>query len=114
MLNTRPDVAFAVNKLSQFLSAPTDVHLQGVKRIFRYLKGTHYLGLHLQPCPNFQLVTYTDADWATNPDDRKSSAGFCIFLGDSLVSWSSRKQRVVSRSSTESEYRALADGAAEI
>lgn len=114
LLTTRPEIAFAVNKLSQFLAAPTDVHFQAVKRVFRYLKGTHDLGLHLRPCKKLQLITYTDADWATNVDDRKSSGGFCVFLGDSLISWSSRKQRVVSRSSTESEYRALVDGAAEV
>lgn len=114
LLTTRPEIAFAVNKLSQFLAGPTDIHLQAVKRVFRYLKGTHHIGLHLKPCKQLQLTTYTDADWATNIDDRKSSAGFCVFLGDSLISWSSRKQRVVSRSSTESEYRSLADGAAEV
>lgn len=114
LTNTRPDIAFSVNKLSQFLSCPTDVHFQGAKRIFRYLKGTYRHGINLQPVGSLALTAFTDANWATDVDDRKSMAGVCVFLGDTLVSWGSRKQRVVSRSSTESEYRALADGAAEL
>lgn len=114
LTTTRPDIAYSVNKLSQFLSSPTDVHFQGVKRIFRYLKGTHHLALHIKPCKSLSLTAFTDADWATDVDDRRSTAGICVFLGDTLISWASRKQKVVSRSSTESEYRALADGAAEL
>lgn len=111
---TRPDISFAVNKLSQFLAAPTDVHSAGVKRIMRYLKGTKQLGLHLKPVDSLKIVAFTDADWATDLDDWKSIGGMCTYLGNTLISWSSRKQKVVSRSSTESEYRALADTAAEV
>jgi len=114
LTNTRPDIAYSVNKLSQFLSAPTDEHYQGVKRIFRYLKGSLDYGLMIKSFKSPQFTAFTDADWATDLDDRKSMAGLCVYLGDTLVSWGSRKQRVVSRSSTESEYRALADGVAEI
>jgi histone deacetylase 1/2 len=111
---TRPDLSFAVNKVCQFLHAPTDIHYRAVKRILRYLKGTLYHGLVFHSSPNLDLVVYTDADWASCPDDRKSTGGYCAFLGSNLVSWSSSKQGVVSRSSAESEYRALADGAAEV
>ena len=114
LTTTRPDISFAVNKLSQFLSQPRTVHFQAVKRIFWYLKGTYNLGLCIKPFSNPQLVAYTDADWACDLDDRRSMAGMCVFLGNNLVSWSSRKQKVVSRSSTESEYRSLSDGFAEI
>ncbi|XP_028772189.1 uncharacterized protein LOC114729360 [Neltuma alba] len=114
LTTTRPDIAYSVNKLSQFLSNPTDIHFQGVKRILRYLKGTYHYGLHIKPFSSLQLTAFTDADWATDVDDRKSMAGLCVYLGDTLISWASRKQRVVSRSSTESEYRALADGAVEL
>uniref|UniRef100_A0A803PYD1 Retrovirus-related Pol polyprotein from transposon RE1 n=1 Tax=Cannabis sativa TaxID=3483 RepID=A0A803PYD1_CANSA len=85
-----------------------------MKRILRYLKGTAHHGLHLSPSPNLHLVGFSDVDWACCPDDRKSVAGYCVYLGDSLISWSSKKQTVVARSSTESEYRALAQLAAEI
>ncbi|XP_062114749.1 uncharacterized mitochondrial protein AtMg00810-like [Humulus lupulus] len=114
LCHTRPDIAFAVNKLSQFLQTPTTSHWSGVKRVLRYLKGTLHYGLHISYCERLNLVGYSDADWGCCPDDRRSIAGYCVYLGDSLVSWSSKKQAVVSRSSTESEYRALAHVASEI
>lgn len=114
LTTTRPDKAFVVNKLSQFLSNLYDVHFAGVKRIMRYLKGTKSMGLLIKPVKTFKLVAFTDADWEMDVDDRKSIGGMCTYLGDTLISWSSRKQRLVSCSSTESEYRALADSAAEL
>jgi len=114
LTNTRPDIVFAVNKLNQYISTPTMDHWQGIKRILRYLQGTMNLCLHIKPSNDLDIMGYSDADWATNTDDRKSMGGQCVFLGETLVSWSSRKQKVVSRSSTESKYRALADLVAEI
>ncbi|XP_062074863.1 uncharacterized mitochondrial protein AtMg00810-like [Humulus lupulus] len=111
---TRPDIAFAVNKLCQFMQSPTDLHWLAVKRLLRYLKGTPHFGLHFSRSSDFSLQCFTDADWASCPDDRRSTSGFCIFLGDNLVSWSSSKQKVVSRSSTEAEYRSIANGTAEL
>lgn len=96
------------------MSSPTMEHWQGIKRIFRYLQGTIDHCLHIKPSTDLDITGFSDADWATSIDDRKSIAWHCVFLGETLVSWSSRKQKVVSRSSTESEYRALADLAAEI
>ena len=96
------------------MSSPTIDHWQGIKRILRYLHGTTNLCLHIKPSTDLDIVGFSDADWATSIDDRKSMAGQCVFLGGTLISWASRKQRVVSRSSTESEYRALADLAAEV
>ncbi|KAM6584466.1 hypothetical protein CsatB_011468 [Cannabis sativa] len=112
--HTRPDISYAVNKLSQFLKAPTTVHWNGAKRVLRYLKGTMHKGLHISCDEPLNLTGYSDADWACCPDDRRSIAGYCVFFGNTLVSWSSKKQPVVARSSTESEYRALAHVAAEI
>ena len=111
---TRPDIAYTVNKLCQFMHAPTSTHLQAVKRVLRYLKGSLFYGLSFQPSSSLDLIAYIDADWASCPDDRRSTNGYCIFFGGNLVSWSASKQKVVSRSSTESEYRGLANAAAEL
>ncbi|KAL5566072.1 hypothetical protein UlMin_029236 [Ulmus minor] len=112
--HTRPDLAFVINKLSQFLQSPTMIHWNAVKRVLRYLKGTRNMGLHIKHCDELNLSGYSDADWACSPDDKKSTAGYLVYFGDTLVSWCSKKQRVVSRSSTESEYRALAHISCEI
>lgn len=104
---TRPDIAYSVNKVCQFMSAPLDSHWQAIKRILRYLKGSMYYGLLLRPAAQasaFPLQAYCDADWASDPDDRRSTSGSCIFLGPNLVSWCSKKQQLVGRSSTEAEY----------
>ncbi|GAA0162993.1 transmembrane signal receptor [Lithospermum erythrorhizon] len=100
-------MSFAVNKACQFMHNPTDLHWQAVKRILRYLKGSITQGLQLRASSNFDILAYADADWAGCPDTRRSTSGHCIFLGNSLVSWSSKKQNMVARSSTEAEYRSL-------
>ena len=110
---TRPDISFAVNKVCQFLSQPTDAHWEAVKRILRYVKGTLHTGLKFRKAVSTSISIFTDADWAGCPDDRRSTGGFAIFVGPNLISWSSKKQPTVSRSSTEAEYKALANGAAE-
>jgi len=92
---------------------PREPHLALVKRILRYVKGTLSAGLHIGTGPVDKLVAYYDADWAGCPDSRRSTSGFCVFLGDSLVSWSSKQQTTVSRSSAEAEYRAVAHVVAE-
>ncbi|KAL6339440.1 hypothetical protein AAG906_032974 [Vitis piasezkii] len=104
---TRPDIAYTVNKLCQFMHAPTSTHLQVVKCVLRYLKGSLFYRPSFQPSFSLDLIAYTDADWASCPDDRCSTNGYCIYFGGNLVSWSTSKQKVVSRSSTESEYKGL-------
>ncbi|XP_071695808.1 uncharacterized mitochondrial protein AtMg00810-like [Rutidosis leptorrhynchoides] len=111
---TRPDLSYAVNQVSQFLHAPTLDHYQAVKRIIWYVKGTLSFGLSFYHSPTPSLVGYSDADWARCIETRRSTYGYSIFLGGNLVSWSAKKQPTVSRSSCESEYRALANTAAEI
>uniref|UniRef100_A0A2N9GFY6 Reverse transcriptase Ty1/copia-type domain-containing protein n=1 Tax=Fagus sylvatica TaxID=28930 RepID=A0A2N9GFY6_FAGSY len=111
---TCPNIAFAVNKVCQFMTNPTDLHWSAMKRILRYLKHTSHHSLFLHKDSNFTIQAFSDADWAGSLDDRRSTCGYCLFLGRNLISWSSRKQRTVSRSSTESEYRAIAHASAEL
>lgn len=92
----------------------TEVHWQVVKRILRYLVRTINHGICFNATPNTILIAFTYANYASSPDDRRSIGGFCIYLGDNLVSWSCSKQKVVSRSSTQSEYRVIANTVAEI
>lgn len=111
---TRPDIAYSVNKLSQFMQESKVIHWQGCKRILRYLQGTLNYGLYFTPGNKMEISTFTDADWGADRDDRKSTDGYCMFLAGNLVSWSSKKQKVVSTSSTEVEYRSLSNGATEL
>lgn len=106
---TRPDIAYCVNKLSQFLKDPSEDHWNSCKRLLRYLKGTVSLSLHFTPSSSSCMEAFSDADYAGCTDDRRSTGGHCVFFGSNLVVWSSKKQDVVSRSSAESEYRALAN-----
>uniref|UniRef100_A0A2N9GQ59 Uncharacterized protein n=1 Tax=Fagus sylvatica TaxID=28930 RepID=A0A2N9GQ59_FAGSY len=111
---TRPDISYAVHQVSQFMSAPRSTHYAAVLRILRYLKGTLFHGLHFSAQSPLTLRAYSDADWAGDPTDRRSTTGYCFLLGSSLISWRSKKQSVVARSSTEAEYRALADTTSEL
>ncbi|WKA01874.1 hypothetical protein VitviT2T_020126 [Vitis vinifera] len=111
---TRPDIAFAVNKVCQFMHHPSDVHWQAVKLILRYLNGTSHFGIFLQPSFDFNITSYTNVHWASYPDDRHNTSGYYLFFGSNMVSWSSSKQKVVSQSSTELEYQWVANRAIEI
>jgi len=118
---TRPDVSFIVNKLSQFMHSPTDTHWILVKRILRYLLGMLNKGLLLHrdsPCSLHafadKLHAFLDADWAGNKDDYSSTSAYLVYLGCNLISWSSKKQRTIVRSSTEAEYCSFAATATEL
>lgn len=111
---TRPDLSFAVNSVCQFLSHPTTTHMQAVKRIWRYFAGTIHHGLHFQPSSDENLIAFSDSDWAGCPDTRRSTTGFVIFYAGIPVSWVSRIQRTISRSSCEAEYRAVSSAITEL
>nr|XP_020191079.1 uncharacterized mitochondrial protein AtMg00810-like [Aegilops tauschii subsp. strangulata] len=110
---TRPELAYAVQQICLHMHDPCDCHQNLVKRVLRYVRGTPSLGLHLRASSTLDLRAFTDADWAGCPDTRRSTSGFYIYLGDTLVSWSSKRQVVVSRSSAEAEYRGVANAVAE-
>lgn len=114
MTNTRPDISFTVQQLSHYLDKPRESHLVAAHRILRYLKGKPTLGIFYPANSDMKLKTYTDFDWGTCPDTRKSVTGYCVFLGNPLISWKAKKQNIVSRSSSKAEYRAMASTAAEI
>jgi hypothetical protein len=109
---TRPDIAYAVQQVCPFMYAPREPHLALLKRILQYIKGSLSTGLHLGTGSIDTLTAYSDADWAGCPDSRRSTSGYCVFLGDNLVSWSSKRQTTVSRSSAEAECRAVAHAVA--
>jgi len=111
---TRPDISFAVSVVSQFLQEPCQSHWDAAIRILRYVKRSPGTGLLYKDHGHTEIVGYTDADWAGCPWDRRSTSGYCILFGGNLVSWKSKKQNVVARSSAEAEYRAMALGICEL
>ena len=92
---TRPDISYAVHIVSQFMAAPRSPHYVIVIRILRYLKGIIFDGLHFSSHSSLTLQAYSDANWAGDPTDRRSTTGYCFLIGDSLISWRSKKQTVV-------------------
>ncbi|XP_019267582.1 PREDICTED: uncharacterized protein LOC109244875 [Nicotiana attenuata] len=111
---TRPDLAFSVQTLSQFMQQPKNSHMEAATRIVRYVNNHPGQGLLLSSSSKGTLKAYCDADWAACQNSRKFVTGYLIKLGDSLVSWKSKKQTTVSRSSAEAEYRSLAATVAEL
>lgn len=102
---THPDISYAIQQVCLFMHAPREPHFQLLKRILRYIKGTISQGLVISPSPSIKLTAYSDADWGGCLDSRRSTSGYCVYMGPNINSWSSKRQPTISRSSAEAEYR---------
>ncbi|KAF5779215.1 putative RNA-directed DNA polymerase [Helianthus annuus] len=111
---TRPDISYTIQFLSQFMHSPKEVHLNLALRLLRYLKQSPGKGLSFKKSVKLDLYGFADSDWAKCLSTQKSVTGFCIFLGECLVSWKSKKQSTVSRSTVEAEYRAMCSATCEL
>jgi hypothetical protein len=113
LVNTRPDICYAVNTLSQFMVEPKRAHWAAAKHVLRYIQGTVDYGLLYTRGKDIRLSGFTDADWAGSSVDRKSTSGYCFNIGSGMTSWCSRKQKSVALSSAEAEYMAASTASCE-
>ena len=111
---THPDLSYSVNRLSQFLANPRLPHLHAAMRVLQYIKRTLGQGLFFSSSSIVQLKAFAYSDWAACPDTWRSILGFCVFLGSALVSWKSKKQQVITRSSVEAKYCYMANTTCEL
>ena len=115
IVNTRPDCAYAVSSLAQYLSNPSISHIQRLKRTLRYIKGTLSYGIKYQKfAQGHVLFGFLDANWPGDKETRCSTFSYCFILASGVISYGNKKQQSVALSSTESEYMALAKATAEI
>jgi hypothetical protein len=111
---TKPDITYSMHVLSRFMHEPRQQHMAAALRVVRYLKGAPGQGLLLHSNTTLKLRAFCDSDWAGCPITRRSTTGYCVFLGDSLISWRTKRQKTVSLSSAEAEYRAMAGTCCEL
>nr|KYP71093.1 Copia protein [Cajanus cajan] len=114
LIVTRPDIAFPVSVVSQFINDPRDSHRTVAMRILRYIKKAPGRGLLYEDKGNSKIVYYSNADWAGSPSDRRSSSCYCVLIGGNLISWKSKKQTTVARSTAKAEYHAMTATASEV
>jgi hypothetical protein len=108
MTSTRPDIAYSVGVLSRYMHEPRELHWRFLKRLLKYVKTTRdYSLVYSKSDSKPSLIGFTDSDFGSNLEDRKSTSGYCFKYGNCLISWNSSKQKVVSLSSTEAEYIGL-------
>jgi len=111
---TRPDLTFVVGQIYQYMHAPTTKHFNILKKLIRYVNETVNLGMKIIHATQTKLTVFSDADWAGYPLTKRSTTGMCVFFGSNCISWGIRKQKKISKSSTEAEYRAMFAATAEI
>ncbi|CAM8913872.1 unnamed protein product [Rhodiola kirilowii] len=114
LTNIRPDLAYSVHILSQFIHERTEDHLTTAHKVLRYLEGSPAHGVFNPSNQALQLSAFCDADWGSCALTRKSVSGYCVLLGNFLISWKNKKQAIVSRSSAEAEYRAMAHACCDV
>uniref|UniRef100_A0A3Q7ITD9 Reverse transcriptase Ty1/copia-type domain-containing protein n=1 Tax=Solanum lycopersicum TaxID=4081 RepID=A0A3Q7ITD9_SOLLC len=117
LIVTRPDISFPISVasvVSQFMTSPLSSHWEAIVRILRYIKSAPGKGLLYEDQGHEHITRYTDVDWAGSLSDRRSTFGYCVVVGGNLVSWKSKKKGVVTRSSAESEYRAMVAATCEL
>ena len=107
LTHTRPHIAFLVSLVSRYMKNPSQIHMKAPKIILRYMKDTLNLYIHYYSVEKFNLVGFSDSDWGGSVDDRKSTSRNCFSSSSGLITWSSRKQRIVVFSSTKAEYVAI-------
>nr|GEV65324.1 ribonuclease H-like domain-containing protein [Tanacetum cinerariifolium] len=113
LIFTRPDITYVVQQVCLYMHDPREPHFSALKQILRHVQGTLDYGLQLFSSTTDSLIAYSDADWAGCPTTRRSTSGYCVFLGNNLLSWPSKRQPTLSRSSAEAEYRGVASVVAE-
>ncbi|XP_019055285.1 PREDICTED: uncharacterized protein LOC109115550 [Nelumbo nucifera] len=111
---TRLDISYAMSVISQFMHAPRETHMTTAKKVLCYLKGTPVKGILFAKHRHMKIEVYTNANWVGNVDGRRSTLGYCAMVAGDIVSWSSKKQTVVARSSSKAKYRAMAHGVSEL
>eukprot|EP00253_Pinus_taeda_P010754 PITA_10754 len=113
LTHPRPDLSFVVGLVARFMQNPRESHWKAAKRILRYVRGTVQFGIHYSAKAAPLLVGFTDSDWAGDPDDRKSTAGYVFTLGSGPITWACKKQAAISLSSAEAEYRGAVEASKE-
>ena len=114
MIRTRPDIAWSVSRLSQYMQDPTDEHMTMALNVFHYLRGTTEMKIWYNGNGNSGLKGFCDADWAEDRDNRRSTTGYVFLMADGAVCWTSRMNKTPARSSTESEYVSLSEACSEL
>ena len=108
-----PDLSFAIGRVSHYMQTPHESHWKAAKRILQYIRGTIQFGIHYSTGGKPLLVGFTDSDWTSNPDDRKSTVGYVFSLGSGPVTWACKKQQALSLSPVEAEYQAATNASQE-